>query len=372
MLKLRGLLVLLFLTFGLIAQGALAETARQEQARIFVDMASLRAHVVDMLEEDWRVTGVSVDPEHPNVIRLAQRRVHYPMSQDIDLQDLFDKLSGASPAETEMLIATFLEGDVFRPFSQGLVRDAYPEIWPRNIIDGWLERYPNPNDPALPAFVPLSPDAVIAVVNGIGTAGIVLRNYDFAGMPAEEILATALANLEKETESVAPIRGKDWIDRVPQVIEEGNNVRIIRGSIVLSQRFWRDMEKEYPAGAYLAFPNELHPYGTAGAVLIDKRTQNAKNTIRAMIDGNRKAALSRQIGPIDCDNEETFLRLAEQKPQSTARERSSVAYFAARLKKCNESRMLQLTGKLPPPDYTPVSSFIYERRNGRLEVVKEE
>lgn len=368
--KLHGLFLLLCLTFGLIVQGAHADTAGSREGVALADMARFRAHVIEMLKDDWRVTEVSADPENPDAIRLAQRRIHYPMSQDVDLRDLFNRLSGHPLAETDSLIASFFEEDVFRPFSQGLVRGAYPVIWPREIIDRWLEKYPDLRDPALPAFVPLSPDAIIAIVNGKGTAGIVLRNYDFVDMSKDKMLAITIANMEKEIENVAPVRGNDGVDTIPQAIIEGQNARIVATS-VLSDLFWRNLEKEYAAGVYVAFPHELAPFGTASVTLVDKGNPEAKKIIRTMIDNTRKAALSRQVGPINCDNEENLLRLSEQKPQSTAGERKLAELFAARVKRCHEDKELQRAGKLPAPEFTPVSSFIYERRDGRLEVVAE-
>lgn len=328
------------------------------------DMEGFRRHVVELIEPDWRKWKVGI--EDANTVYVYLRMDHY-IPHRYDLGPLFAQTQGMTVEETDAAIRTYLETEVFRPNSRRLVEEVRAVVVSRRDLDKWLLRFDNPMHPGFPVFEALSPDAVVMFKGGRGDfSSAFLTNYDIeGGLTIARLREMAMSNLEKEYEKTEIFPRNDGAFLLG--IRNGNSsYQLAEPAFVLTGLFWRKVDQKFPQGAYLAF------LGEKGSILLaDKRDPQAGKAIRKIVEDTKTSALSQQIGPINCDNEENFLRLTQQKPQRTAGERSLAVYFAARVKDCNESRMLQLTGKLPPPDYTPVSSFIYERRDGRLEVVVE-
>jgi hypothetical protein len=213
-------------------------------------------------------------------------------------------------------------------------------------------------------FEALSPDAVVMFKGGRGDfSSAFLTNYDIEGdLTIARLREMAVINLEKEYEKTEIF---DWKDGAYFVgLEYGDGgYQLTEPAFVLTDLFWRKVEQKFPQGAYLALLGEHGPI-----LLIDKQPPQARNAIRKIVDDTITVALSRRIGPINCDERENRLRLVEQLfPSSDSMIRSVIAD----VKECHEIRMLQLTGRLPAPDYTPISSFIYERRDEKLAVVPE-
>jgi hypothetical protein len=329
------------------------------------DIEEFRRHVIELIEPDWRKWRVGA--ESTSTVYIYLRADHH-IPHRYDLEPLFAETRGMTVEETDAAIKTYLETEVFRPNSIRLFQETRAVIASRRDLDEWLLRFEDPMHPGFPVFEALSSDAVVMFKGGRGDfSSAFLTNYDIeGGIKIDRLREMAMSNLEKEYETTEIFPRNDGAFLVG--IRNGDSsYQLTKPAFLLTGLFWRRVEEKFPQGAYLAF------LGEKGSILLaDKRDPQAKKAVRKIIDDTRTSALSRRIGPINCDNEENFLRLAEQKPQPTAGERSLAAYFAARVKDCNESIILQITGKLPPPDYTPVSNFIYERRDGRLEVVMEE
>ena len=239
---LHALFVAIWFALGVVTPSSYAATVGQGKDPAFTEMASFRAHVVDLLKDDWRLWDVQADWTSPSTIEISLRSDHQ-IPHRYDVKGLFGRVRIMNSDEVDKAIEDAIESAVFRPHSRHLLAGVFPVIQSKTYLAKWQASHRDQPDSANLVSEPLSADAVILFQSGLGDFTYALiSNYDLEGVSRKQLWRMALTNLNGLYENIEIVAGKDGLSFLGTPQYSGGY--ILHGSnLLLTDAFWEKVQQ---------------------------------------------------------------------------------------------------------------------------------
>lgn len=320
--------------------------------------------------------------------------------------------------DRNFLIKTWIRERWLDPYSRELMRDAIPVLRSRATVERWDREAGNTGETAVLLLESFASDAVITIETGQSNSDYLqtpLRVGDLTDLTRDEVYRMALANLPRLLGAPKITPHKNGLFYASTLSKHGRGAIRTNDttSLLLSDEFWKLADAWFPDGAYFAMPDGY------SLLIADLRTEFAVEHLRsemAMVESRERTSFVSRTTKPNCD---AWVKERNDRQREWKRRRPELAKEIERRKaefveklvaerradsapvstydqgapnapwKNRKSDLLKPAGKnftiqdcesewvagaeRRPKEFTyqPTSRFIYQRRNGVIEIVSE-